>query len=368
VPSQPPLSTLLSQALVAFTIELDNEFERRFVDAGGGARVTSLTMWSNLLRFVGDGVTVREFVAAVGLPKQQALSRLGGIERWRYVSVDGGSSAKRDGYGSARGTKDDWGVRYTPAGERAAAIWPAVPDEIETRWRERFGLAEIDELAGALRAVAGAVDVGLPDFLPVAGSPNAMALELPSVTDRRPAEDSPLVVLLAHALMAYTLDYEEASPLSLALSANVVRVLDGDGTPVRALPDRAGISKEAVAGSLTALRRTPYIAVDGAPASRRVVRLTPAGEELRADDHRLHDRIGKQWAKRFGADVLGRLREALERVLDHPALAAGLTPYPDGWRASKPYLPQTEALLSDARGRLPHHPMVLHRGGWPDGS
>jgi hypothetical protein len=30
-----PLSTLLTQALVAFTIELDNEFERRFEQAGG---------------------------------------------------------------------------------------------------------------------------------------------------------------------------------------------------------------------------------------------------------------------------------------------------------------------------------------------
>jgi hypothetical protein len=369
VPSQPPLSTLLSQALVAFTIELDNEFERRFVDAGGGARVTSLTMWSNLLRFVGDGVTVREFVAAVGLPKQQALSRLGGIERWRYVSLENAAgSGKREGYGSARGTKDDWGVRYTPAGERAAAIWPALPDEIEARWRERFGPAEIDELAGALRAVDGAAEMGLPDFLPIAGSPNGMALELPGVTDRRRPEDSPLVVLLGHALMSYTLDYEKASPLSLPLSANVVRVLDGDGTPVRVLPERAGISKEAVEGSLTALRRTRYVVVDGAPASKRVARLTPAGEELRAGDRGLHDRVGKQWANRFGADVLGRLRETLERVLDHRALAAGLTPHPDGWRSSKPYLPLTEALLADPRGRLPHHPMVLHRGGWPDGS
>ena len=30
------LSTLLSQVVIAFTIELDNEFERRFQVAGGG--------------------------------------------------------------------------------------------------------------------------------------------------------------------------------------------------------------------------------------------------------------------------------------------------------------------------------------------
>src|SRR5262245_17756567 len=209
MPARLPLSTLLSQTLVAHVIEIDNEFERRFTDAGGGARVTSLTMWANLLHFVGEGVTVRDFVTAVGLPKQQALSRLGGIERWRYVSLDAGAAAKRDGYGSARGTKNEWDVRYTPAGERAAAIWPTLPDEIEARWRERFGAAELDELVGALRAVDGALEIALPDFLPVVGSPNGMALELPTVDQRRPTDDLPLVALLAHVLMAYTLEFEE---------------------------------------------------------------------------------------------------------------------------------------------------------------
>jgi hypothetical protein len=368
VPAQLPLSTLLSQALVAHAIEIDNEFERRFTEAGGGARVTSLAMWANLLRFVGDGVTVREFVAAVGLPKQQALSRLGGIERWRYVSMTAGSSGKREGYGSARGTKEGWEIRYTPAGERTAAIWPALPGEIESRWRERFGAAEMDGLVGALCAVDESLEVALPDFLPVIGSPNEMALELPSVHDRRAAEELPLVALLAHALMAYTLEFEEHAALSLPLSANIVRVLGADPVPVRELPALSGISKEAVETSLTVLKRTPYVIVEGAPASKRTVRLTAAGEALHADDRRLHERIAKQWTTRLRADVIGAVREALDRVLDHPGLVTGLTPYPDGWRASKQYLPMTEAVLADPRGRLPHFPMVLHRGGWPDGS
>ncbi|MGB7741631.1 MAG: hypothetical protein WBL41_02645 [Terracidiphilus sp.] len=38
-------------------------------------------------------------------------------------------------------------------------------------------------------------------------------------------------------------------------------------------------------------------------------------------------------------------------------LLQGLHPYPDNWRAS---LPMPEV--------LPHFPMVLHRGGFPDGS
>lgn len=361
-----PLSTLLSQVVVAFTIELDNEFERRFEDAGGGARVTSLTMWSNLLRFVGDGITVRELVAAVGLPRPAVLSGVGGVERWRYVSV-GPSTGRREGYGSARGVKDEWVVRYTPAGRRAAGIWPALPGEVEARWRERFGAAELDELVGALRAADERIDVELPEYLPVVTGTNGMALEL-GPERRRQGVDLLLVSLLAQALMAYTLDFEERSPLSLPVSANVLRVLDGNGVLVRELPSRTGISKEAVAVSLTSLARTEYTAVEGAPASKRTIRLRPAGEKLRADQRRLHVRIGKRWDTRLGGDLVALLRGALERILEHPELSAGLTPYPDGWRASTPYADQTRALLADPRGRLPHCPMVLHRGGWPDGS
>jgi hypothetical protein len=361
-----PLSTLVSQLVVAFTIELDNEFERRFREAGGGARVTSLTMWSNLLQFVGDGVTVRELVAAVGLPKSSVLSRIGGVERWGYVSV-GRSTGRREGYGSARGMKDEWVVQLTPAGRRAAGIWPTLPGEIEARWRARFGAVEIDELVGALRAVDERIDADLPEYLPIVSSTHALALELGRQKPQQ-GVDLRLVVLLAHALMAYTLDFEDGSALSLPLSANVFRALDGDGVPVRDLPSLTGISKEAVAVSLTSLAKTDYVIMEGAPASKRTIRLTRAGEALRTSQRRLHAGIGKRWATRFGSNVVEPLRVAPEHILDHPELPAGLTPYPDGWRASRPYAQQTEAVLADPRGRLPHCPMVLHRGGWPDGS
>jgi hypothetical protein len=361
-----PLSTLLGQILVASTIELDNEFEHRFQAAGGGARVTSLTMWSNLLRFVGDGITVCELVAAVGLPKASVLSRVGGVERWRYVTV-GPATGRREGHGSARGVKDDWVVRFTPAGRTAAGIWPTLPEEIEARWRQRFGAAEIDELVDALRMVDEGIEADLPEYLPIVSSTNGHALEVGQQQRRETSEPS-LVVLLVHALMAYTLDFENGSALALPLSANVFRVLDVEGVPVRELPALTGISKEAVAVSLTSLAKTDYVVVQGAPASKRTIRLTSAGETLRTSQRRLHARIGKSWATRFGTNVVEPLRAVLERILDDPELPAGLTPYPDGWRASKPYAGQTEAVLADPRGRLPHHPMVLHRGGWPDGS
>ena len=351
-----PLSTLLSQVLVAHTIELDNEFERRFTESGGGAWITSYAMWANFLGFVDDDLTVRELVDAVGLPKNQVLSLLGGVERWRYLILDTGKPAKRDGYGSARGVKDDWPVRLTPAGHLAASIWPGLPSEIETRWRQRFGETAIDSLAADLSAVADQSPAALPEFLPVIGARNEFRLELPSVGE--PARDLPLVALLARALMTYTLSFEKEAPLALALSANFVRLLDGHDTSVRELPALSGVSKEAVAMSLTFLAKTPYAVVEGSPASKRRVRLTAAGQDLKEGDRRRHGEIHSH--PQFGA--------SLEQILSHPALPEGMRPDPEGWRASKPYRTQTEAVLTDPRSRLPHHPMVLHRGGWPDGS
>lgn len=63
------------------------------------------------------------------------------------------------------------------------------------------------------------------------------------------------------------------------------------------------------------------------------------------------------------------LRAALEAVVSRrEALAEGLVPPPGTWRGDKPYLAQTQRVLADPAGALPWHPMVLHRGGWPDGS
>ena len=63
------------------------------------------------------------------------------------------------------------------------------------------------------------------------------------------------------------------------------------------------------------------------------------------------------------------LRAALEAVLDRRnALVTGLVPQDGCWRGTRPYRAQTDARLVDPTAALPWQPMVLHRGGWPDGS
>ncbi len=353
-----PLSTLLSRALVAFTIELDNEFERRLGDSGERARVTSLVMWSNFMRFVGDGISVAELPAATGIPKARTLSTLGGLERWRYVSAGPDPETRRDGYGSARGLRPDWIVRPTAAGRAAVAIWRPLADEIEDRWAERFGVAAVGELRLCLETIAGQLDVPLPEYVPIVGGSSWRLDDAVSGGEPETQARLSLSALLSHALLSYTLAFERESELALPLSANVVRVLDEGGVSMKDAPLRGGISKEAVAMATTFLAKNGYVVVD-----EKLIRLTAAGCAAQERADRLHGEV-EPWARRLA----NRLRGALAGLLEADELAAGLRPHPGGWRGTKPYLAQTEAMLEDPAAALPHYPMVLHRGGWPDGS
>jgi hypothetical protein len=365
--SSAPLSTALSHLLIAFTIELDNEFEHRFAQAGSGARVASVVMWSNFLRLVGHGIAAGELPAATGLPKARVLSTLGGMERWRYVSVGPTWTTKRDGYGSGRGVRDEWLVRPTAPGETARQIWPRLSGEIESCWEERFGAREVGDLRTALAAIAEQVEAALPEYLPVVVGSTGMVAEVP----HRPRSGEPpthLLARLAQVLLAYALDFERASDVSLPLSANVLRVLDQEEQDVRDLPVASAVSPEAIAMALTSLKKQGY-----AEVRDKSVRLTAKGRDARGATPAVHESVLRDWEARFGRTSIVRLRTAADVLLEQrdgtrAKFALGLEPYPDGWRAERKYLPRTEAMLEDPATGLPQYPMVLHRGGWPDGS
>jgi hypothetical protein len=95
------------------------------------------------------------------------------------------------------------------------------------------------------------------------------------------------------------------------------------------------------------------------------VRLTQQGLAAQAQHDRLAKAVERRWRRRFGGDF-DRLAKAL---ITGRQLALGLQPYPDGWRAARnPYRARTQAVLADPASALPQYPMVLHRGGYPDGS
>ena len=358
-----PLSTPLSHLLIAFTIEFDNELDHRLAAADLGHRLPiSMVMWTNFLRFVGTGITVGELPEAAGIPKSRTLSTLGGMERWRYVFVTtkatgSDPTAKRDGWGSARALRGEWYVRPTPIGQKTQEIAPPLFGEIEERWERRFGADAIGELRQELGTVIDGLEVELPEYLPIVGSTNGMVAE---IEHREGATIAPhLSARLAQALLAYTLDFERTSDLSLPLTANFVRVLDKAGLDVREIPAIAGVSKEATSMALKFLTKTGYVSVDAkarAPHCRRAWRRRrPLPVYMRtSNEHGRHVTAaeGHGGGPRSAHSALRRLA-AVSRTA--------------GGRGSS-YVEQTNAVIDDPTGRLPHYPMVLHRGGWPDGS
>jgi methyltransferase (TIGR00027 family) len=360
-----PLSALLSQALVAFTIEFDNEAEHdlphRTTDhgpagQGDGAWLVSLVMWENCMRYVTeDPLTVRELEL-----RARTGTNLDGMRRWGYLTIDGTARKARKGRPGP-----DAVLRATAAGLRARQVWLPLPALVEQRWRDRFGAGQVARLRDALAALAGQLDPGLPDCLPILGA--ALLSQVPALPPRPdPAGPAglPLPALLSRVLLSFAIEYESEAGRSLAADATVLRVLAADGTRLRDIPPLAGVSKEAVSGALGVLTRARLAAEEPDPAARRgkVARLTPQGRRAQHRYHELTTAIERRWRERFGAETPGALRAALEPLAtapegEPPPLFGGMQPYPDNWRAAvrPPVI-------------LPHYPMVLHRGGYPDGS
>jgi hypothetical protein len=340
-----PLTTLLTRAWVAHTIEVDNAFEALSADRMGRRFRISLPMWTNGLRCIDEkGTTVTELRSRAG-----ASCNIAGLERWGWIAVGEQGQEKRPGYGSMRGVKGDSVLRPTRSGTYARRRWPRVVEAIEVKWRERFGSRAIDDLRSALRPLAAPMPWSPPEVNPSDGFVTHAC-----AGGGDDGWDLPLVGLLGQALTLLTLESERHSKVSLPLAANFLRVIDSERVPIRDLPALAGVSKEAIAMGVSFLCRKTF----AISASDRTVSLTPSGLAALNDYRNVTRRPSDD-----------RLRDALEDLLSQGgALSSGLLPPPGCWRGQRPYLAQTERFLADPMGRLPWHPMVLHRGGWPDGS
>jgi hypothetical protein len=362
-----PLSALLSQALVAFTIEFDNEAEHRLPhrttshrtsgpgDGGPSLWLVSLAMWENCMRYVtGEPIAVGDLEA-----RARTGTNLDGMRRWGYITIDGTARKVHNGRPSPGAV-----LRATAAGLQAREIWRPLPGLIEQRWHERFGAERLGRMRGPLAGMVGLLDPGLPDCLPILGAAlrsQGPDPRLPPRPDGIAPEAMPLPALLSRALLSFAVEYEREAGLSLAVAANVLRVLGTRGTRRRDLPALTGTSKEAARWALGILTRGDLAAEDPDPAASRgkVARLTPRGLDAQRLYHELTGEIEGRWHDRFTPAVTAALRASLEPLAagQPPPLFGGLEPYPDNWRA-----------LVRRPDVLPHFPMVLHRGGYPDGS
>ena len=339
-----PLTALLSWVWIAHVIEVDNAFEAISAQRIGRQFRISLPMWTNGLRFIADdGVAVDELRALA-----RTACNLGGLERWGWITVGDLSQERREGYGSHRGIKGDTVLRPTRAGAYARNVWPRIVSGIEEKWRTRFGPDVIDALRGALTEVAVPMPWSLPEVQASDGF-RTHVVESGSIS-----ADLPFVALLGQVLTAFTLEDERGGEVSLPLGANVLRVLDSDVVRISDLPALTGLSKEAIAMATSFLLRNAL--ASGAPD--RKICLTSDGLDA-LDGYRSR-------ALRTNHDDLRAALEAV--VMQRDSLTSGLVPPEGCWRGRPPYLAQTERLLADPTRALPWQPMVLHRGGWPDGS
>jgi hypothetical protein len=349
-----PLSALLSQALVAFIVEFDNEFEHQVPhrttnhgstqhgstpDSQNPPWLVSMVMWSRFMRFVPqDGIAIDELQRQLGVTRKSMLAWLTRLGKWwGYLSVERTNGA----------------VRPTAAGLVAQGVWRSLEATIETRWEERFGKTTINQLRECLRAVSGQLSVELPDSLPILGyGLFTKGQDLGHINGSDPALAAPL----SRILLAFALEFEGESEVSLAICANVLRLVDTNPVRVRDLPSLSGVSKEAIATSLSFLQKRGYAAVRTESPNRiKTLTLSAKGTHARNLYRQLPWDIEERWRTRFGDETVRGLRKSLELIALE--LFRGLEPYPDGWRAA----------VARPEG-LPHYPMILHRGGFPDGS
>jgi hypothetical protein len=359
------LSTLLSQTLVSLIIEFDNEAERRAphwtTSSGKGKQevpwLVSLAMLTNCLQYLPEeGITVKELLERARTP-----TNLPGMVRWGYVVTDRSEQPR-----TSAGFKPETILRPTQAGLAAKEALRTVAPQIEGRWRARFGEDRVIDLRESLAQIARRIHDGLPDLLPILhyglGSRGPTAAELFS-DEPDPEFDAgslPLYALLSKVLLAFGLSYESGSKISLAIGANVLRLLSDEPCRISDLPQRSGVSKEAIAMATGFLEKADLILIEpfGAIRQGKGICLTERGKVAKERYFLGIAEVEASWKQRFGAGSVEGLRKSLEALTTGgSSLFEGLTAYPGSWRSKAP-----------AKQALPHFPMVLHRGGYPDGS
>jgi hypothetical protein len=382
--SRRPLSALLSQVLVAYTVEFDNEFERSMGEAGFPGAAISLTLWHGLMRFLTEGeLTVKDLEERASAP---ATFQLGCLERWRFVTLQPDAAdtrpvrrvmhprAKRelrDGWGSGRGIRNEWIVRATSKGQKAIEIWPGLFPEIDQRWEKRFGAEAISGLREALAGIVQQSNSSLP------------------ATGEEPPGKAHLPALLARMLFAFEREFDRESKVPMWLCANTLRVLTAEPLAEREIPRLTGTSPET---SGIGWQMKPFLVIAADPNARRgkAVWLNPRGLAAQVEYRRLVGEIEKRWEEKFGAQKVREVRERLEALFaardqDGLLLAKGLVP-PKGVKRSGELTPslgarepgvaahqrirdlvaQTDEFMRDPVNALPHFPLWdMNRGFGP---
>ena len=297
------MNALLSQALVTVA----REYEQR---GAGSASLPTLAVWSNVLRPIGNGIDLRQLPAAARLSKRAVRAAVGAAENRGWLVHEGHT------------------VRPSPSGEAARERWPSldadvdgsVADDVATPLRDvvrqlylewphfptGYGPADHSITGGPHTSGGGKTDSKVPthgtDWVPV---------------PRHDVEGSsvaslPLSALLSQAFVAFAADFEERRIGGLHLAATALRLLPDGGAPVSDIPMLSRLKGD----GKSVLERHGYVEIMRDPDKPRVLVAVPTarGRNTRDKYEPTVALVEDEWRQRYGADVVARLRSALESV------------------------------------------------------
>ncbi|MCY3812260.1 MAG: hypothetical protein OXH15_10740 [Gammaproteobacteria bacterium] len=187
---------------------------------------------------------------------------------------------------------------------------------------------------------------------------------------------TPLPTLLGRALGTFTRDYdrargEDGTVPQLPAWANVLRVIDADGTDQQDIVRRAVVAQRIARIAVTRLERRGRLAVEaraipGKRGKARIVLLTDEGAAARTRAESLVATLQDDWRQRFGGAAIDRLREALASVVNR--LPIELPHYVTGYGEGDPSVTGGDYHAEQAGPpRIPAHgqewPVVLRETG-----
>ena len=298
-----PLNALLSQALAAVTHD--------YVQRGAGSvSLPTLAVWSNVLRPVGDGIERRELPTAARLSKRAIRSAVGAAVKRGWLVEDGTI------------------VRPSSSGNTARERWPSLDADVAA--------SVADDVATPLRELVQQLYLEWPHYPTPYGPADHSVIGGVYVAGRRRREskvpihgvdwapvtrhdvagssvaDLPLSALLSQAFVAFAADFEELGIGGLHLGASVLRLLPDRGVPVSDIPMLRGLKGD----GKSVLERHRFIEITRNVNEPKVPLAVPTARGRNTRD--LYEptarRIEARWEQEYGADVVGRLRAALESV------------------------------------------------------
>jgi hypothetical protein len=291
-----PLPLLLGTVL--------HDLERAYIQTGAERPgIPSLDLWFNLLRVLDESGVERS-----GLPTSLRLSK-------RAVSTRI-STAKRYGWIEERRLgRGNISVRLTELGLKATARWKSVETSAEKAWREGIGPGRADGLLTALKEVVANLPLEHPHYPASYGPADANIIGRNGVDWKavpRLSADSvsglPAAALIAQVLVAFSMAYEERSPVAFSLSASIVMRIPAEGVSAHELGNSVGVS---------ALVRHGFLHLSGA-GRQALVHLTPRGTAVKTEHEELISAVESEWRSRFGAARIAALRSALEKIIAMP--------------------------------------------------